>query len=151
MLKEEVNILRSIPLFAKIEPARLKLLAFTSQRLAFEPGQALFNQGDAGDAAYIVLEGQAEVRINTPQGSVRVAEIGRNAIIGEVAILCDVPRTATVIAQSRLVTLRIDKEIFLRLVTEFPQIAIEIMRELAHRLEMMNEQFRHAVNHSASA
>ena len=151
MLKEEVNILRSIPLFAKIEPARLKLLAFTSQRLAFEPGQALFNQGDAGDAAYIVLEGQAEVRISTPQGSVRVAEIGRNAIIGEVAILCDVPRTATVIAQSRLVTLRIDKEIFLRLVTEFPQIAIEIMRELAHRLEMMNEQFRHAVNHSASA
>jgi CRP/FNR family cyclic AMP-dependent transcriptional regulator len=151
MLKEEVDVLRNIPLFAKLEPAKLKLLAFTSQRLAFEPGQVLFNQGDAGDAAYIVLEGQAEVCINTPQGSVRVAEIGPNAIIGEVAILCDVPRTATVTAQSRLVTLRIDKEVFFRLVTEFPQIAVEIMRELARRLEMMNEQLRLAVSHSATA
>jgi CRP-like cAMP-binding protein len=148
-IKEEVEVLRSIPLFAKLEPAKLKLLAFTSQRLTFEAGQSLFQQGDVGDAAYIVLEGEADVLIDTPQGPVRVARVGRHAIIGEVAILCDVPRTATVTASARLTTLRIDKELFFRLVTEFPQMAVEIMRELAHRLEKTNEQLRLAMSRAA--
>jgi CRP/FNR family transcriptional regulator, cyclic AMP receptor protein len=149
-IKEEVEVLRSVPLFAKLEPAKLKLLAFTSQRLTFEAGQPLFHQGDPGDAAYIVLDGEADVLIDTAQGPVKVAQVGRHAIIGEVAILCEVPRTATVTAKSQLTTLRIDKDLFFRLVNEFPQMAVEIMRELAHRLEKMNEQLRAAVTRGGS-
>lgn len=144
-LQEEVEILRQIPLFAKLEPAKLKLLAFTSQRLSFEAGQALFNQGEAGDSAYIVIDGEAEVWINAPTGRIAIATIGRHAIIGEIAILCDVPRTATVTAKTKLLTLRIDKDTFFRLITEFPQMAVEIMRELAHRLEQTNQQLRAAL------
>jgi len=150
-LKEEVDILKNIPLFAKLEPAKLKLLAFTSERLTYDAGQVLFNQGDMGDSAYIVIEGEAEVLINTPGGQIKVADLKRNAIVGEIAILCDVPRTATVKAQSRLVTLRIAKETFFRLLTEFPQISIEIMRELARRLEKTNEQLRQAVARAGKA
>ncbi len=150
-IKEEVEILRNIPLFSKLEPAKLKLLAFTSERLTFEPGQAFFQQGDPGDAAYIVMEGAAEVLINTPRGPVKVADLGRNAVVGEIAILCDVPRTATVVAQQRTVTLKINKETFFRLVTEFPQMSVEIMRELARRLERTNEQLRETVAKLRSA
>jgi CRP-like cAMP-binding protein len=125
-----------------MEPARLKLLAFTSQRLAFAAGQVLFNQGETGDSAYIVMDGLADVSIATPSGPVVVATVGRNAIIGEIAILCDVPRTATVTAKADLHALRIDKETFFRLVNEFPQMAVEIMRELAQRLEKTNQQLR---------
>ena len=141
-MQDEVEILRRIPLFAKMEPARLKLLAFTSQRLAFAAGQVLFNQGETGDSAYIVMDGLADVSIATPSGPVVVATVGRNAIIGEIAILCDVPRTATVTAKADLHALRIDKETFFRLVNEFPQMAVEIMRELAQRLEKTNQQLR---------
>lgn len=150
-IKEEVEILRNIPLFSKLEPAKLKLLAFTSERLTFEPGQAFFQQGDPGDAAYIVMEGAAEVLINTPRGPVKVADLGRNAVVGEIAILCDVPRTATVVALQKTVTLKINKETFFRLVTEFPQMAVEIMRELARRLERTNEQLRETVAKLRSA
>jgi CRP/FNR family cyclic AMP-dependent transcriptional regulator len=150
-IKEEVEVLKAIPLFSKMEPAKLKLLAFTSQRLTFEAGQSLFAQGDPGDAAYIVLEGDADVSINTPQGPVTVATVGRHAILGEVAILCEVPRTATVTAKSRPTTLRIDKDLFFRLVNEFPQMAVEIMRELARRLEHTNEQLRAAVGRAGAA
>jgi len=143
-IKEEVDILRNIPLFAKLEPAKLKLLAFTSERLSFSPGQPLFNQGDAGDAAYVIIDGEAEVLIDTPGGKTRVAVLSRNAIVGEIAILCDVPRTATVVARSPLTVLRIAKDTFFRLVTEFPQMAVEIMRELALRLERTNTQLRDA-------
>ncbi|MSP88617.1 MAG: cyclic nucleotide-binding domain-containing protein [Alphaproteobacteria bacterium] len=144
-LNEEVELLRAIPLFAKIEPAKLKLLAFTSERLTYEADQVLFNQGDMGDAAYIVMDGEAAVLINAPQGRIEVARFKRGDIVGEMAILCDVPRTATVQAVGNLTTLRVSKDLFFHLVTEFPQMAIEIMRELAHRVERMNIQLREAV------
>ena len=145
-LNEEVELLRHIPLFSNIEPSKLKLLAFTSERLTYEPGQELFHQGDMGDAAYIVIQGEADVVVDTPTGEIKVASLGRNDIIGEIAILCDVPRTATVMANSELVTLRISKDLFFRLVTEFPQMAVEIMRELARRLEKMTAQLQSAMS-----
>jgi CRP/FNR family cyclic AMP-dependent transcriptional regulator len=144
-IKEEVDLLRRIPLFANVEASKLKLLAFTSERIAFEAGHVLFNQGDLGDAAYIVIEGEAEVLVSGPAGPIQVAVLGRNAIVGEIAILCDVPRTATIKARQRLVCLRISKELFLRLLNEFPQIAIAVVRELAHRIEMDNVKLQAAL------
>ncbi len=143
-LNEEVELLRKIPLFAKLEPSKLKLLAFTSDRLTYDAGHKLFDQGDMGDAAYIIVEGEAEVLVDTPKGEVRVATLCRNDFVGEIAILCDVPRTASVLAKTELVTLRISKDLFFRLIAEFPQMAVEIMRELAHRLERMNAQLLEA-------
>ena len=109
-------------------------LAFTSDRMSFEAGQTLFEQGDPGDAAYVVLNGSAEVLVNRAGSQIKVADLEQNAIVGEIAILCDVPRTATVRAHDRLETLKISKDQFLRLLAEFPDIAIEIMRVLADRL-----------------
>ena len=145
-LNEEVDLLRRVPLFAKLEPSKLKLLAFTSERLTFQAGQALIRQGDMGDAAYVIMDGQADVQVDTPQGPLIVAHVKRNDFVGEMAILCDVPRTATVIATEQLVTLRIAKELFFRLVTEFPQISVEIMRVLAQRVEKTTADLRDANN-----
>ena len=148
-INEEVQVLRNIPLFARMEPSKLKLIAFTSERVTFPNGETLFRQGDPGDCAYIVIDGDAEVLVDTPQGQICVATIGRNDIVGEIAILIDVPRTATVRAKTRLVTLSIAKDLFFRLVTEFPQMAVEIMRELAHRLEKTTSQLREAMSRAA--
>ena len=150
-LKEEVELLQRIPLFQHIEPAKLKLLAFTSERVAFEAGHVLFKEGDMGDAAYIIMEGAAEVTVASPAGPVVVANLGRNAFVGEIAILCDVPRTATVKAASELVTLRISKELFFRLIVEFPQIGIEIMRVLAERLEYTTIQLQKALSKAGAS
>ena len=83
------------------QPSKLKLLAFTSDRMSFDPGQILFEQGDAGDAAYVVLYGTAEVLVNRAGSQIKVADLEKNSIVGEIAILCDVPRTATVRAHDR--------------------------------------------------
>ncbi len=145
-LEEDVEVLRTIPLFAKIEPSKLKLLAFTSQRLTFKPGDSLFRQGDIGDALYIIVKGDAEVLVDAPGGPMTVATMGKNDFVGDIAVLCDVPRTATVTATSELTTMRISKELFFQLVCQFPQIAIEIMRELAHRLDVTTRQLQDAVS-----
>jgi len=133
-LTKDAVVLRDIPLFAKVEPAKLKLLAFTSERLEYPSGEKLFHQGDHGDAAYIILEGEAEVLVDTPDGAMRIATLGKNDIIGEIAILCDVPRTATVVAHGGLETLRVSKEGFFHLVTQFPQVGVEVMSALAAKL-----------------
>jgi CRP/FNR family cyclic AMP-dependent transcriptional regulator len=143
-LAEEVELLRSIPIFQNIEPAKLKLLAFTSERITFAEKQVLCKQGDMGDAAYVIVAGDADVVIDTPNGPLTVAQVGKNAFIGEIAILCDVPRTATIIATSNLETLKITKDLFFRLVMEFPTMAVEVMRELAGRLEQANLQLAEA-------
>ena len=143
-INEEVDLLRKIPLFANVEPAKLKLLAFTSDRLIFQPEQTLFRQGEIGDAAYLILSGEARITIDGPTGELELAKAREHEIVGEIAILCDVPRTATITAESELITLRISKDLFFRLIEEFPQMAIEIMRELAHRLELSNARLQAA-------
>ena len=72
--------------------------------------------------------------------------MNRHELLGEIAILCDVPRTATITAESELTTLRISKDLFFRLVNEFPQMAVEMMRVLAQRLEKTTSDLTGARN-----
>jgi len=144
-LQQDVDLLRNIPLFRNMDSGKLKLLAFTSERLTYRPGEDLFLQGDDGDAAYIIVEGEADVIINTPGGPLTVATVKKNDFVGEIAILCDVPRTATVTAKEKLVTLRISKDVFFQMINQFPQMSVELLRELAARLERTNRQLQDAV------
>ncbi|HXV24677.1 MAG TPA: cyclic nucleotide-binding domain-containing protein [Alphaproteobacteria bacterium] len=144
-IDEEVELLRKIPLLAKVDPAKLKLLAFASERAVFSTGETLFHQGDPGDAAYIILNGEAEVLIKGAAGPIVVATVGKNDFVGEIAILCEVPRTATIRASTPLTTLRITKDLFLRMLMDFPAIGIEVMRVLAQRLDHTTERLRDAL------
>ena len=149
-LNEGVELLKGVPIFSKVEPAKLKLLAFTSERVNFTAGQEICHQGDPGDTMYVILGGTADVLIDTPSGQIAVAEMKRNSFFGEIAILCDVPRTATIKAKEPLSTLKITKDMFYRLVAEFPQMAVEVMRELARRLEDTNEKLLVATANKAA-
>ena len=144
-LKQEFELLRRVPFFAEIEPAKLKLLAFMSERVGFDPGKQLMRQGDPADAAYLIIDGEAEVVSKRRRDRSFVATLGANEIVGEMGILGNVPRTATVRAKDRLIALRISKEPFMRMVREFPNMAVSIMQELAHRLESTNNQLRTAL------
>jgi CRP-like cAMP-binding protein len=139
-LESEVQSLRQVPMFRDIDPARLKLLAFTSERVQYAGGQRFFSQGDASDAAYLILDGSAHVLLDTPGGEIKVAELGSNALVGEMGILSESPRSATIMAAEPTTALRIDKRVFLELLAQFPQIALAVMRELADRLERTNAQ-----------
>lgn len=143
-LSEEVDVLRRIPLFAAIDPAKLKLLAFASDRMIYRDGQPVFHQGEVGDAAYVIVKGNADVVVETPTEEIVVARLGENAVVGEIAILCDVPRTATLRARGELGVLKIKKEHFLGLMTDFPKLGIQVMRELAQRLSKTTSELTEA-------
>jgi CRP-like cAMP-binding protein len=143
-LESEVKLLRNIPLFENIDPSKLKLLAFTSDWVTYESGQILCKQGEIGDAAFVVIEGVVEILVDSPDGPVLVSTRDKNEIVGEIAIFCDVPRTATVQARGEVATLRIAKETFLQLVTSYPQVAVEIIRILALRLTATTDELTRA-------
>lgn len=134
-LETEVEALRRVPLFRGIDETKLRLLAFISQRARYADGEHLCSQGEEGDCAFIILDGEADVRVNTPEGEKVVAKVGQYAIVGEIAILCDVPRTATLVANGDMEVLTVSKDDFLNLLKEFPEVSLEVMRTLAQRLE----------------
>ncbi len=150
-LNEEVELLRKIPLFSAIDPGKLKLLAFASNRKIYNKDQDLFKQGDAGDSAFVVITGKADIIVHTDTKEVIVATISENEIIGEISILCEIPRTATVRAKEDLEVLKIKKEHFLGLVSQVPELGIEIMRELASRLQKTTGELGEARKELSSA
>ena len=141
-LEQEVELIRQFPIFSKIQPAMQKLLVFSSERLRYAAGQVMFNAGDMGDAAYIVIDGAIEISVPTPGGPIVVNKLGRNDIIGEIAIFGDVPRTATATALTPVETLKISKELFTKVIRENPDAALELIRVLAARLAGMTTAYR---------
>lgn len=147
-LEQEVELIRRFPIFSKLAPAKQKLLAFTSERLTFEANHIMFRAGDAGEACYIVIDGSIEISVPTPNGPLVVNTLGRNEIIGEIAIFGDVPRTATATTKSKVETLRISKDQFLSVIRENPDAALELIRILATRLANTTAQFTKSLNKS---
>jgi CRP-like cAMP-binding protein len=133
-IEDEVAIMRRIPLFAGIETLNLRRLAAICKRLDFDPGQILFQQGDHAEAAFVVIQGSADILIETDNGAAVIATAKDNDVIGELAVLCDIPRTATVRAKSELKTLQILRDDFLELVRSSPEAACEILRIIGKRL-----------------
>ncbi|WP_061934340.1 cyclic nucleotide-binding domain-containing protein [Aureimonas sp. AU22] len=134
LLVDEVEVLRRAPLFQGVALSRLKLVAFTSQVMRFSGGDALFHQGDVGDSAYLILSGEAIVVAESPIGEIELARLGPNEVVGEIGILCDIPRTATVRAAGDLATLRMGKECLSDMMDAFPSMARVMLREMAMRL-----------------
>jgi CRP-like cAMP-binding protein len=134
LLNDEVRMLQQVPLFSGVSPAKLKLLAFTSDRVSYRADEVLFLQGDTGDAAFVILNGTADILVDSPKGQIKVAEVGENSIVGEIAILCDVARTATVRAHTQVEALRISKDNFFKLMADFPDMTLQVVRVLADRL-----------------
>jgi CRP/FNR family cyclic AMP-dependent transcriptional regulator len=133
-LATEFDLIRRVPVFSAIGPDKQKLLCFSSERLTFEPGQVMFREGDAADAAYVVIDGTVEITVEAPGGPLLVNTLGESDVVGETAIFGDVPRTATATAKTRLETLRVSKDLFLDLVRDNADAAMQINRILATRL-----------------
>lgn len=141
---EELRALRAVPIFADLDTAHLKLIAFTSERIAFAAGDVLFRQGDEPGAAYVILSGEADVLSEPAAGgpALRMSGVGRNTIVGEMGIVTGDPRSATIVATAPIEALKLRKEIFLALLTEVPAVALSVTRLMARRLQGNLETIR---------
>ncbi len=119
-------------------PARARLVELSAfRRLA--SGQVLMRQGERGDTACLVLEGELEVIVETPLGEVVVACLGAQAIVGEIAILSDLPRTATVRALGEALVLEMRGENIQSVIREHPEAAFGMLSAMGRRLASLNQ------------
>ncbi|TCR66140.1 cyclic nucleotide-binding domain-containing protein [Bosea sp. BK604] len=132
---EELRALRSVPIFAEIDTPRLRLLAFTAERITFAAGDVIFRQGDESDAAYLVIEGSADVVTEASGSPVLISTMTGHSLFGEMGIVTGEPRSATIIAATALTALRLRKTVFTALLTEFPSMALSVTRLMVRRLQ----------------
>lgn len=147
-LEQEVELIRQFPIFSKLQPAMQKLLCFGSERMIYAPGQPLFQKGEVADGVYIVIDGTAEVWIPSEGGPVAINTMGRNALIGEIAVMGGIPRTANVSAVTRLEVLKISKDLFFNVIRENPDAALELIRILAERLAITTDRYSKTITGS---
>jgi hypothetical protein len=115
----ELRVLASVPIFAPLPGGSLEHIAARLVPLRIEAGTVIVREGDAGDRFYIVAEGEVEVS----QYGRPVSELEAGGYFGEIALLRDVPRTATVTARTDAVLYALDRDEFLAAVTGHPQSA----------------------------
>ncbi len=110
---EGLVLLRAVPLFAPLEPKSLELIVQQLVRVEVPAGDVLIHEGDEGDRFYVIESGRLTA---TFQGDV-LSQMGPGDPFGEIALLRDVPRTATVTADEDSVLLALDRAAFLDAVT----------------------------------
>ena len=113
---DAVSLLRSVPIFAPLELASLERLARTAIPVEFEAGRTIVAEGEIGDRYYVIRDGELEVSA----GGVPLRVLGGGEGFGEIALLREVPRTATVVALSDAKLLALDREHFLDAVNGSP-------------------------------
>ena len=133
-LAEETDLLRKIPMFAKMETSRLKLLAFASEIVSFQDGEIVFNSGDSADFAYVIMHGAVDIITETDSGPVVTDTLRQNQLIGELGLLNNTPRIAKLVANGNLEAMKITAEMFFRILRENSEVALDVIRMLSDKL-----------------
>jgi CRP-like cAMP-binding protein len=133
---ERILALRKVPLFRQLSPVDLKHVADAATEHVYEDGTVIAEQGDPGDAMHVVVTGEVRVLLGQPgDRDVEVARRGVGYIVGEMAILSQEPRMASLVASGEVRTLSIDRRRFERILRERPDVSLAVMRELCFRLQ----------------
>jgi CRP/FNR family transcriptional regulator, cyclic AMP receptor protein len=136
-----VELLARVPVFETLERSDLERIAQLAVPRSFEPGQAVFHEGDSSDTCYVVREGHARaVRTHAGGRTITLATFGPGDIFGELAMFEDERRSATVEAIKPTSVVAVLGPDMRRLMAEHPQISTRLVIALGRRLREMNER-----------
>ncbi len=133
---EKVLFLKGVDLFRTIPGEELSHIAQITEEQEYDPQQVIFNEGDAGDAMYLIVDGKVKVH----SGEKIFAEFGTKQCFGEMSILDSEPRSASVTALTDLTLLRIQRDDFAEILAEKPEISRSIIKVLTRRLREANRR-----------
>jgi CRP/FNR family cyclic AMP-dependent transcriptional regulator len=136
-------VLRHVSLFSELDANSLALIAKAARRVKFPKGSVVFQEGDPGDYLLVIEKGRVKVVLVGDDGQETILNfLEPPALLGEIALLDDAPRSATVIATMATEFLQIGRGPFLELIKKHPALALEIMAKLARGLRKATEQVR---------
>jgi CRP/FNR family cyclic AMP-dependent transcriptional regulator len=135
------DLLGRVALFAELEPVELDALARAAERREFARDEAIFAVNEAADGLYVIASGRVKVCVSSAGGrELILATLGPGQFFGDMALLDDAPRSASVVTQLPTVAYRIKREDFEQLLDLHPSIGRKLLRELSLRLRRSNAQ-----------
>jgi CRP-like cAMP-binding protein len=137
--KAYVDHLRSVPLFASCTRKELDLIAKSGDEITMTAGTMLVDQGQTGHEAFVVVDGKVAVKRNGR----KVATLGPGDVFGELALLDNAPRNATVVADTDMQVLVLTRPEFNGLLDEVPGLARKVLTGVARRLRTADSKSVH--------
>jgi len=137
-----IKDLRKSPLFEGLSDEELQRLLDMAEPMSLRAGDVLIRQGEAGDAAYVVIDGEFEIQKRTGQSVIKIDVRNPGDVVGEMALLSRASRNATVVAKTDAKTLRIPPEAFEQLLISSSTAALAVLRWVIARLTQ-NESLLH--------
>jgi CRP-like cAMP-binding protein len=133
-LESDIKILSGLPIFSKLEPESLRLIAFAAETRVVRAGDVVFRQGDPSDGGYVVISGA--IALDSSQSVAIAGKIaGVGVLLGELALLVSTRHPATAIARQNSTLLKIPRALFLRALEESPGGAQRLKRALGREME----------------
>ncbi|MFK7994945.1 MAG: Crp/Fnr family transcriptional regulator [Granulosicoccus sp.] len=137
------NLLSHVELFSHLTAEQLQQLAAQTRELSFRKHAIMMNEGDPGESMFVIKSGSVKVFLSDEDGRELVLyEQGTGAVIGDIALLDNEPRSASVMTLEPVVALMIGKQTFLDCLRQSPETAINIIRSLTTRLRDATEGSR---------
>jgi len=134
-LIQRIVFLRRVPLFEGLSPEDLKHVADITEEHAYEEGDVIAEQGEAGEEMHLIVFGEISVRVGSQSDTAReVARRGTGESVGEMAVISRAPRMASLVAASDVRTLVIDRVRFERILRDRPDASLAVMNVLCARL-----------------
>ena len=134
MSKRAREALAGVPLFASLPARHLRRVADLCEEQRFMAGATIVRAGDIGDTFYVILEGEARV---VDRAGRTLSRLLPGDFFGEISLLDGGARTATVLAETPMALLKIDRAGVARIVKEDPGVGLRMLEELARRLRRM--------------
>ena len=142
-MKDAQSLLRDVELFSHLTDQQINTLAEQSREVPFRKNAILMTEGDVGESMYLIASGLVKVFVSDDDGKELVLyEQGAGAVIGDIALLDDEPRSASVATLENTVAVMISKSDFISVLESSPEMALGIIRSLTQRLRHATEGSR---------
>jgi CRP-like cAMP-binding protein len=135
-VRADAERFRQVPLFAGCDDTHLQLLAFTSEKVTFREGEQIVVAGNEGGAGFLIVHGTAEAWIGQETNRTIIGTLGSGSFVGELAMVAGIPYRVNVTAKSMITAIKVSREVFTRVVAEFPDFGVRVHRELMKRLDI---------------
>jgi CRP-like cAMP-binding protein len=132
MIEDEIAFLEGIPTLRRLGAPALRILAIGAEGYRLEPGQILFNAGDAADCAYAIQQGSFALK---PEHGEDEIIAGPGTLLGESALLAETRRPATATAREAAAVLRISRTMFRKMLESYPEAAHRLRELIAERAD----------------
>ena len=138
-IQSYLRLLRAHQVFRELPEQALKDLVVRSDLIDYAANEIMLRQGETSDSTLLITQGEADVFVDTTQGTVQLGRSASGALIGEIGVFADLPRTASVRARTMVEALKISRDDMLQIGGDNPAFLRAVLKQLGERIAAFNE------------